>query len=329
MENVRLILADIIRGYTHVEESEFGPFFIKHLNNFDIADIDSVYSLYFEKAKSKNILTNKEKIEFLIKNDIWSKKEEDKLKDYKKTLDQYDLNKSNEFVKSKRDIWKDEIEKLQKDINKLEIKRANLMGDTAESFASKKANEEHIILSFYKDKEFKRNLFSRQEFNEFDNKIISKIIELLKINTEKFNPRNLIKISLSPSYLNMFNLSSESIYEFYGKPVIQLSFYQMDVWGSARRFQQDLSQFPNIPKDIQSDPDKLIEYIELNKNYKKAFPDKDNEEGGGGVSIVGANKEDLEILGMTPDNTFNFDKELKKAGGKLGMEKILTLQGEM
>jgi hypothetical protein len=133
---------------------------------------------------------------------------------------------------------------------------------------------------------------------------------------------------MSPSFLNMFLLSSESIYEFYGKPIIYLTFYQLDIWGKARSFQRDMESFPNIPRDVQEDPDKLTEYVELNRNYKKAYPNDDDDSGGGGT-IVGASKEDLKILGMEADSRFNFNEEIKKKGGKLTKEDILKLQGEI
>ena len=124
-------------------------------------------------------------------------------------------------------------------------------------------------------------------------------------------------------------MSPDSIFEFYGKPIIQLSFYQLDIWGSAKRFQNDMQEFPNIPKHIQEDPEKLMEYVDVNRNYKKAFPDADKDEGGGGGSIVGATKEDLDALGIESEAHFSFDEELKKKGGKLTKEDLLRLQGDL
>jgi hypothetical protein len=326
--NFRLILADIIRGYTHVRKSEYGSFFIKHLNNFDIAEIDHVYSHSFEKARSKGIPTSEEKTHRLIKEGIWNFKDEEKLKDYKKTLSQYETNRSNVFLKSERKRWNQEINNIKSDIRKMEIKKSLLMGDTAESFASKNSNEEHIKISFYKDSQLTVPLFSNEEFNEFSNKEVMNIINEFKKYNEKFSSYNLKRVSMLPAYLNMFFLAPDDIYSFYGKPIVELSFYQLDIWGNAKRFQQDMQEFPNIPKDIQEDPDKLIEYVELNRNYKKKFPDAKDNEGGGG-SIVGASKEDLETLGMKADTHFNLNEELAKKGGKLNKEDLLKLQGDL
>lgn len=327
-EQLRLILADIIRGYTHVRSSEYGPFFIKHLNNFDLAEIDYAYSVSLDSAKEKGIPTREEKTKRLTEEGIWTKQEEEKLGSYQDCLSQYEMNRSNEFLMSKRKNWDNQISDLKKDIRKLQIKKSTLLGDVAESFASKSSNEKHISMSFYKDKEFKERLFPDHDFNELSDKQVMGIIGEFKKHNSKFDATTLRKVSILPTYLNMFYMAPESIYEFYGKAIINLTFYQVDVWGNARKFQNDTQEFRNIPKDIQSDPEKLMEYVELNRNYKKAFPDDKDGEGGGG-SIVGASKEDLETLGIKSEAHFSFSEELKKKGGKLSKEDLLRLQGDL
>ena len=325
--NLRSLFSDVIRGYSNIRDSFFGNVYIKHLNNIDLAEIDSVYNHYYNEALKKRIPTYKEKCEYLLKTEQWNKKDEEKLVDYKKTLIDFEANVSNQFLKSKRDMWVAEIKKIKLEIESIESRKNALIGDICEGFASKKSNETHILSSYYKDPELKNKLFTQEEFNELEDEKILKTFEIFNKHSQNFNSEFLKKLSISPIFLNMFYLSGDNIYYFYGKPIIYLTFYQIELFSLANNFKTILSEFGNtIPKDIMADPDKLLEYVELNRNYKKAFPEDD--EGGGGRGIMGATKSDLETLGIQAGGNDKLSEELKKKGGKLSMQDLMKMSNE-
>ena len=308
---LRLIFSEILCGFTHFPLTGFGPIYIKHLNNLDLADIDYWHNYYLEKyIKEDKLPTYDEKVEYLIKESLWLKKEEEKLQDYKKLLSQYEINKSNEYLKSKRDMWAAQIGPLEKDIKVLETKKNSMIGDTADSFASKKSNELHILKSFYKNKELTTPLFNQEDFDELDKERMDILYDIFNDYMKKFNQENLKRISLSNFFSNMFYLAENSMMEFYGKAIIYLSFYQIDLASFGRYFKSVLEEMNDkIPKDIRNDPNKILEFVELNRNYKKMFPDeKENEH----QSLMGANKEDLKLLGMSPQSSEQLKKNLKK-----------------
>ena len=126
------------------------------------------------------------------------------------------------------------------------------------------------------------------------------------------------------SFLNIFRLAGDSIYEFYGKPIVDLSFYQINLVSYGRYFINVLSEMKDkIPENIMSDPDKIIEYVELNKNYERINPNK--KESGAGA-VVGGNKQDLEILGMKPMAGDALSRKMKEKG-HLGKEELLEMLG--
>jgi hypothetical protein len=75
-------------------------------------------------------------------------------------------------LKSKRDVFKQQIENLQKELSDLENKKRNLFGQTAENFATKKSNEYYIRNIFYKDNKLKKYLFTDEEFDELEDKTL-------------------------------------------------------------------------------------------------------------------------------------------------------------
>ena len=196
------------------------------------------------------------------------------------------------------------------------------------SFASKKSNEAHILQSYYKDPELKNKLFSQEEFDDFEDEKVISIFGIFNKHSENFNIDLLKKIAISPIFLNLFNLSGDNIYHFYGKPIINLTFYQIELFSLATNFKNILAEFGNsIPKSVMNNPDKLLEYVELNRNYKKAFPEDKEDEGGGGRGIFGATKEDLQMLGIEAGGNDKLNEELKKKG-KLTMNDLLKMSGE-
>lgn len=326
VQQYRQSFSEILVGYSNCFSKEFGEFYIKHLNNLDISEINYHSEFYLKEIKQKNIPTFEDKLKTIINDGTWKQDEENKLKDYKSLIFTYEQNKSNQHLKSQRDMWIGEIEKLEKEIKELEYKREYLLGDYAEKFSNKKHNELHVLYSFYKEKELKNKLFSINEFENLEHEQVKELFGLFSDYINRFNTEIFQKIALSPFFFNLFNLSSENAYHFYGKPIVQLSFYQIEVYSWAGKFRNDLSNYPHIPPEIMSNPDKLIEYIELNNNYKKNFGDKEQE--GGGGSLVGAKKEDYEMLGIKATGNTKLDEQLKKKGGKLSMADLLKMSGE-
>jgi hypothetical protein len=319
----RLIFSDIIRGFTNLQQTSFGKIFIKHLNNLDLADIEYWHNHYFEECIKNGIPTYDEKVEFLIKENLWDKKKEEKLKEYKKLLSQYEINKSSEYLISKRKMWESQLEPLRKDIKKIEIEKSSLISDTADGIASKRSNELHILKTFYKDQDFITPLFTEEEFNQMEQDKVNEIYDIFNEYMINFNADNLKRISLSNFFLNMFHLAPESVTEFYGKSVIYLSFYQIDLMLFGRYFRSVMQEMGDkIPNDVKGDPDKILEYVELNKNYKKMFPDEKVAES---QTLVGATKEDLAILGMAPTASNSLNRKLKEKGGKLDVFDIESL----
>jgi hypothetical protein len=320
VRNSRLIFSDILRGFTNLQETPFGPIYIKHLNNLDLADIEYWHNHFFEECVKNKIPTYAEKVEFLIKENLWHKKKEEKLQEYKKLITQYEINKSNEYLKSKRNIWEMQLVPLKKDIKNLEIEKSSLIGDTADTIANKKSNELHILKTFYKNVNFTIPLFTDEEFSLLEQEKVNVIYDIFNEYMGNFNADNLKRISLSNFFLNMFHLAPESVVEFYGKSVIYLSFYQIDLMLFGRYFRSVMQEMGDkIPKDVKNDPDKILEFVELNKNYKKSFP---NEKESENESIIGATVDDLKILGKHSQSTGILAKKMKEKGGRLSIEDL-------
>ena len=331
--NLKIIFSEIIKGYSKKNIEGIGTLFFKHINNQDSADIDIYNQQFAEKAKSMGLPTEREQEAYLIKEDLWEESKNKKIIELEKFIANLKVTKSKLFIKSQIDQIGKEIDKNDAELKALKHERKDLIGFTVEDYTFKKINEYYMYVSLFRDESLKERFFKEADYEELDNKEIMTLIKNYNDVTSKFNDHNLKKISLMAHFTNIFHLSKDDPFIFYGKPLVELIFYQIELFSYGRYFKNILSNAKTKPPQyLMEDPDGLIEWFEgsknvdevLNKNSKVA--QKDNV----ATSIVGASNEDLKRLGVkTESNGTDIDlaKEAAKKGGKLNMEDLIKLHG--
>ncbi|MAF26169.1 hypothetical protein CL634_11460 [bacterium] len=330
--NLKLVFADVLKGYTMMKAPFFGEkdIYIKHLNIFDDVKTDSMYNTFLEKAKSKKLPTEEDQKKYLDKEDIWKEKDDQEIVKLELYADNLRSTKSKLFLKTQIDNLRKQIEENDVKVFELKQEREKYMGFTAERYAAKRSNELYIRLAVYKDKSFETLAINEEEFDELSDVQLSEIVGCYNKATEYVTIKNLKKISLLPFFCNYFYLCDDNPQVFYGKPVIDLTFFQAEMFAFGRYFKalvQDAKASP--PDDIRNDPDKLVDFYEARKNADEVL-DKIEERSkheGGASSLVGATKEDLEALGYTTGgpNTIDLAKVAAKKGGTLSMEDFIEI----
>ena len=327
---LRLLFIDILKGYS-LSYYKSNKLYFKHNTSFDSGDIDHLKQEFLQKAKNNGLPTEDQKEEYLISENLWSKEDNEKIKKLKSDISSLKQTKSKLFKS-------DDINELNKQINEktlelinLTSEKKDLLGFTVEDYANKKINEYYMFNSLFKDRDLKDRYFSEQEFDELENKEISEVLNIYNNINKNFIETNLKKIALSSYYLSLFNLCDENAYNLYGKPIVYLTFYQMEVFGYARYFKNALSEAKHKPSDeYYENPDKLIEWLESSKNVEEVLNKSENNlsktEGAIATSIVGAKKEDLAKIGKD-ENNVSLHKEAQKKGGTLSMEDLMKMHG--
>lgn len=328
---IRLLFVDILKGYTEAYYKNTKVYF-KHNTSFDSGDIDSKRQDFIRKARNNGLPTESEKEKYLISENLWSKEKDNEIE----RIRSYILNLKTTKSKLFRN---EEIEYINKQINEEDTKliqlvteRKDLLGFTVEDYANKKVNEYYMYNSLYRERDLNEKYFSENEFDELENKDISAIIQIYNNVSKDFSEKNLKKIALSSFYLSLYNMCEDNPYYLYGKPIIHLTFYQIEVFSYSRYFRNALSDSKHKPSDeLYNDPEKLIEWLESSKNAEEMLnkgPKKENSksEGAIGTSIIGAKKEDLAKIGAEEKGISLHNEALKK-GGVLSMEDLMKLHG--
>lgn len=319
---------DILRGFSKVSDTSYGDFYIKHLDNFDSEEIDEKGEEYKNHAIKQGLPSTKEKLKQLKQDESWTDEEERKIGDLEKMVTNLQITKSKTLLKAQIDQVQEQIKETEKELQALKLEKASLIGYTSDVYASKKINEFYVLNTSYKDKELKKPLFNKQEFEELQERDISLLIKYYNDSSERAGEENIKRIALSGFFLNSFYICEDNPQIYYGKPVVELTYNQGELFSYGKYFKHILSEMKNKPHpDVMDDPDKLIELYNVGQNADKM---KQSMEDADASTIVGATSEDLERMGIKgpsdePQKGISLAKEAAKKGGKLSMEDLMNL----
>ena len=327
---LRILFVDILKGYS-VSYYKDNKLYFKHNTTIDSGNIDHLKQEFMQKAIKNGLPTEEQKEEYIISEKLWSKENNEEIKKIKSYIDELKQTKSKLFKN-------EDIAQLSKQISEENIKlinliseRKELLGFTVEDYGNKKINEYYMFNSLFKDQHLKERFFSEEDFDELENQDLSDVLKIYNNINKNYNDKNLKKIALSSYYLSLFNICDDSAYSLYGKPIVYLTFYQMEIFGYARYFKNILSQAKHQPPgEHYEDPDKLIEWLESSRNAEEVLSKNEGNakktEGAIATSIIGATKEDLAKIGKD-ENGVSLHKEAQKKGGVLSMEDLMKMHG--
>lgn len=316
------IVGEIFDGYTEFEY--FGStVYLKHFSIRDQRYIHRYYQKYKSIAISKGIPSEEEMLLQLKQDNLWSDKEEDAIAALNLELDSLLQTQKKMALPSKKQALQKQIDDKRNELNKLVLTKRNVVGKTAEDYASSRANEEFIRYIIYKDKELTQHYFTDEEFADLSDNEIEPLLKEHKICGERLNEDNIQHVVLR-DFFNMYISQTEDASIFYGKPIIQLSAYQLKLALYARIFFNIFQYNDDMPDHIKKDPSAILNFSEnkRNKTSTNNFVNKDSV----ATALFGATKEDLEFI--DPDaKSLKLEDEIKKQGGSMNMEQLMELMG--
>lgn len=321
----QIIFSEILLNFSKVYHSKFGEIYIKHLSYLESGALETQYNIYLSEATKNGVPTFKQRESQVLLEGNWTSKNEAELTSYQTMINNMRSNYSKDFLNSRRKQLKKNIQDNLLELDKLVIKKNFYIGNTAESYANKKITYYRIIHSFFKDSECKIKLID-ETIEDLDDKDYLELIELYNKNQDRLGGDNIKKIALSPFFTSLFSLCPDNAYNFYGKPAINLTNYQVILYITGANFRNILSQYGNtLTDDIKSNPDELLDTIEMRQNARDAKIIDDNDDKGGSMSIPGASALDLQKLGIQVTKGNKMQEALKKSGGILTKEQLIEL----
>lgn len=298
--------------------------FIKHKGLNDLVDYELIYNHNLEYARKKGLPTKEEVLEELNDGDIWTKHDENKIQETERFLESLKNNKSNVYLDSALKKVEEQIENTELELNALMMKKEELVSNSAETYATNRANDYYIVNSFYKDKEHKDLLFTQEEYEYLDRTRLQEVIALYSKFSKRFSEDSIQYLVLQDFYKVYYSMSESSM-DFFGKAALELTNFQLNLFLYTRIFKNIFENVENIPDKIKNNPKQLLDFASSSKTREevKSKIDKD----GSGGTIVGATKEDMDAMGLSTEGGDTLSDAAKKKGGQLTMADLMKMNG--
>lgn len=312
----RHCFTEIIQGYSTLTWRD-QCIFIKHLNHFDVQDTEEYYSTQYKRARDKGLPTEEERLIELKAQGFWTEEQEGKIKYLREYIDGLIKNRKKIIPIDQIRQNKEETDRTEKILYELVSQRNEFLRATCESFAARKQNDYYLRYSLYKDLNFKNLFFNDSDFEDLETNELNLLFFMSNQKLDLFSDVNIKWLAFASFFQNMFGLT-ESVYEFYGRPISQLTFYQINLAIYGVNYKAMLSSSENVPENVKQDPTEYEEWYAAKTNIKKL-----QEEKGEGVNVIGAKAEDYERYGLNSNGGININEMLKQ--GKIEKSDLFSV----
>ena len=300
----RKVFCDISRGYSKIKIDD-EPAFIRHLTTHDQVDLEDIEETFFKKAKKKGLQEEKEVLEQLALDDVWTKEDEKFIDRQTIYIQNLHESKSQFILKSQIDQQNSIIEEEQKKLSEKIQEKDALLGSTCEKYAKQRINDHYILKSFCKDGDVETPLYLEKELDDLAYSEIAKLIKAHNDHFNVFSEENIQKTILQDFYYPYMPFGEDTM-QFFGKPAC------------------NLENNDNIPEKIRKDPKALLDFASTSTKGKDEL--EKHAEKGGASTIVGASKEDYEYMGVE-EGGVSMHKAAKEKGGSLNMQDLIDMTG--
>lgn len=271
------------------------PVFIKHITIKEREFFNKKYKAYLAHAISKGLPKEDDALKKAIEDELWSQKEDEEIKVSEKYIETLNITRKKVFKKLQIDEIEKNIREEKEKVAKKLAEKKQILGKTAEDYASSRASDYLIYSCFYKDKELNQRFFSEEEFDEISNKELEECILVYNSYFNDISDLNIQHIAISdffhPNYLVL-----DRPMELFGKPMTKLSENQIRLVIYAKIFKNIFETVEHIPEEIKKDPEALLQYKDKNQAQKE-FENKTKSKKKGNVDgaemVFGATKEEI------------------------------------
>lgn len=295
------------------------PAYVKHLSYADQLGFDLKREEYFAEARADGAPTNEERLKEMRAAGEWDDKRETEIEAHRRTIE--GLAEGRRTVKHPSQVeslirqTKEEQEKL---VAALNAKYA-LMGITCEAYADKQINDYYICTNIYGDETLTQPLLPPHQFNHLCDDEVSRLVADYNAIIDRCTDLAIKRLAIQPFFQRYFALVGDHLSQFFGKPICEMTFYQIELLRYGVHFRNVLSStdLSQAPKGMLDDPDALTDYANTVKRGRQDLEQQGAFEEG--AIVMGGKKSDDKALGVKPGG-INLREEMAKNGGQLGMD---------
>ena len=139
---------DIVRGYSSVTLGA-EDVYIKHLTPHDQVEIEEIEDSYYQAALKRGVPTERDMLLLLEEEGDWTSEDEKAIAQSQIFLDSLLSAKSKLVLPSHMARQESLISKARGKLEKKQLERVELIGNTCEKYAKDRTNDFYIIKSFF------------------------------------------------------------------------------------------------------------------------------------------------------------------------------------
>lgn len=260
-QDCRLIYGEILKGFSY---DKSGKFILRHYTELDLADTELSRRRYLIDGAREGLISEKDKLSLLQEMGHWSVAEEDAYLKAKEEVDSLHYSLKRLIVPQQIEHMRGLINTKQKEFDSQFGIRAELLGTNLEQYAQKRSSEYHIFRSFFKDETLTVPMFSQDDIDDLTHNEVSSYVDIYYEIHEVFFEKNFKKVAVCPFFLNGYNLAEESPLSFYGKPIKDLTLYQLALFHRGKFYKNILSnpECKTPPEESYSNLDDVIKFYD-------------------------------------------------------------------
>lgn len=237
---------DVLRGFTHVPN---GNKYIKHFREEDLGLLESIYNSYKIEGLKLDLMPEGEKLEWLKEEDYWTQEEEDRFQSAKMGVIDSKDHLAKIVIPEQREEFKKIVRENEEILRKETQERNDVVSPTLESYCGKRINEDYVYRAIYRDENLENLYYSEEEFDDLSYREMSALIREYNVAMSDYSEANIKRISVNPFFLNAFMMSDNDPVKFYGKSILELTVYQMNLYTRGKFCKSVLQEAKDDPPE--------------------------------------------------------------------------------
>lgn len=255
---LRRAFVDVYRGYSTTVYAG-RPVYIRHLSHIDHVAYDEVQKRYEDIARAAGAVSEAERMAELKQSGRWSDQKERGIERQRDGIARFEdtiaaCPRPSEVASLVQQV---SIEKTK--LNDLIAERTGLLGMTIEAYALRMLNDHYVVTNLFMDKALTQPLYGIATFDDLPDSEIESLLEVYHEAILPCNDTHMRQLAVQDWFTPYWAAANDSTHAFYGKPVAELTYYQIRLSSIARHFAAILQgvDLTKVPSAMRADPDAL------------------------------------------------------------------------
>lgn len=267
LSTLRRGFVDICRGYS-VGTYKGSTIYIKHLGHVDHMAFDDIQLAFKNEAIAEGAKTEEERLQYLVSKGLWSASKDEDIERQRDTIARFEDGRRTIPQPSMLRLHDKQTQDERDKLVKMLTEKGELIGVTAETYATQRLNDHYIINNLFSDVAMSHPFFSESSFEDFNNSEVEDITAAYNAATDCCSDANIKRLVVQDFYITYYSACNDNLYTFFGRPVCQMTYYMVKCGSYSRYFKRlmedtDLSR---LSREKRMDPDMIESTHQTQRN---------------------------------------------------------------